>query len=126
MYPDISLSFFVTPSVQESIQMRMRENGFDNISSYIKVVALNTVPFNISPPALPSTQGATTELSIKVTSAQKERIEHNMYLCAVEEMSDFLLYVALHGVINTVIEVRSTGSLSSMLERIAAKKKANK
>jgi hypothetical protein len=39
------------------------------------------------------------------------------------DMTTYLRYVALHAVVTAVIEIRSTGSLDAMLERIAKAKK---
>ena len=40
-----------------------------------------------------------------------------------EDLTSYLQYVALHAVVTAVVEVRSTGSLDAMLERIAKAKK---
>ena len=40
-----------------------------------------------------------------------------------EDLTTYLRYVALHAVITAVLEVRSSGHLDSMLERIAASRK---
>lgn len=126
MDASITVNFKVTPSQKETIDLRLAENGFDNISEYLKIVALKTQSFNIVPSAAPSTQGATIEVGFKVTQMQKKIIEENKDACGAKELSDYLLYVALHGVITSVVEVRSTGNLDSMLDRIAKSKASNK
>ncbi|MDH5464521.1 MAG: hypothetical protein OEW60_02770 [Thiovulaceae bacterium] len=122
MDASIAINFKITPSQKETIDLRLAENGFDDISAYLKIVALKTQSFNIIPSATPSTQGATVEVGFKVTPAQKKIIEENKDASGAKDLADYLLYVALHGVITSVVEVRSTGNLNSMLDRIAKSK----
>jgi len=117
-----NINFKVTPSQKETIDLRVAENGFDDISAYLKVVALKTHAFNISP-AGSSTEEPTIELGFQVTESQQKTIEEKMNECAAKDLASYLVYVALHGVVTAVIEVRSTGGLNSMLERIAASRK---
>ena len=119
MDANINMIFKVTPSQKETIDLRVEENGFDDISAYIKVVALKTHAFNISP-AGSSTDEPTVELGFKVTEVQQTIIEDKMNESGSKDLASYLLYVALHGVVTAVIEVRSTGGLDSMLARIAA------
>jgi len=118
----ININFKVTPSQKETIDLRVAENGFDEISAYLKVVALKTHAFNISP-AGSSTDEATVELGFKVSEAQQTIIEDKINESGAKDLASYLLYVALHGVVTSVIEVRSTGGLDSMLARIAASRK---
>ena len=122
MATDININFKVTPSQKETIESRMSENGFDDISAYLKVAALKTQKFNLTS-AGESTEVASVELEFNVTQVQKEKIEENMKESACEDITTYLRYVALHAVITAVLEVRSTGHLDSMLERIAASRK---
>ena len=122
MDSSIEINFNVTPSQKDTIQLRMRENGFDDISAYIKVVALKTQAFTLKSLDA-SSQEASVELSFKVNALQKEEIEKNLKASDCEDLTSYLLYVSLHGVVTSVVEVRSTGNLDSMLERIAASKK---
>ena len=116
------ICFNVTPAQKDTIALRMAENGFDDISSYIKVAALKTESFNLTP-AGESEEEASVELCIDVTAAQKEKIQENITGSGCETFARYLQYVALHAVVGAVLEVRSTGSFDSMVERILAMKK---
>ena len=115
------IHFHVTQEQKTTIELRASENGFDEISAYLKVVALKTQPFTLTP-AGSSTGEASVELGFKVTQAQKTKIEENMKESGCEEFTDYLRYVALHAVVTAVVEVRSTGSLDDMLARITKAK----
>ena len=117
----ININFKVTPSEKETIELRVSENGFDDISSYLKVVALKTQKFTLSSAAT-SAQEGTLELGFNVTQDQKTKIEENMKESDCSDMTTYLRYVALHAVVTAVIEIRSTGSLDAMLARIAKAK----
>jgi len=114
----IDIKFKVTPSQNETIALRAAENGFDDISAYIKVVALKTQKFNVTS-AGASTQEPTVEIGFKVTPSQQSTIEENMEESNCKELTTYLRYVAMHAVVSAVVEVRSTGGLDDMLERIA-------
>lgn len=118
----INISFNVTPSQKETIESRMSENGFDELSAYLKVVALKTQTFNFTSTG-PSVQEASVELGFKVTASQKTKIEEKMKESGCEDLTTYLQHVALHGVVTAVVEIRSTGDFSSMLERIAKAKR---
>ena len=117
----IDIHFNVTPSQKETIVLRALENGFDDISAYVKVVALKTQAFSLTPAAL-STEEASVELGFKVSKSQKTKIEENMKESGCDNMTTYLQYVALHAVVTAVVEVRSTGSFDAMLARIAKAK----
>lgn len=117
MNSDIPINFKVTPSQKETILSRALENGFDEIPAYLKVVAIKIQPFNVVN-KITEIQEASEELSFKVTEAQKLRIDANMKESGSEDMTEYLLNVSLHGVVNAVVEVRSTGNLEAMLKRI--------
>jgi hypothetical protein len=117
----IDINFNVTPSQKETIDLRASENGFDDTSAYVKVVALKTQAFTLTP-AGSSTEEASVELGFKVTEAQKTKIEENMKENGCEDLTSYLKYVALHAVVTAVVEVRSTGNLDAMLARIAKAK----
>ena len=118
----IDINFNVTQEQKETIELRASENGFDDISAYVKVVALKPQAFILTP-AGSSTGGASVELGFKVTEAQKIKIEENMKESGCEDLTSYLKYVALHAVVTAVVEVRSTGNFDSMLERIAKAKR---
>lgn len=118
----IDIRFNVTPSQKDTIETRMSENGFDDLSSYLKVVALKTQAFSFTS-AGSSTEETSVELGFKVTESQKTKIEENMKENGCDDLATYLRYVALHAVVTAVVEVRSTGNLDSMLERIAKAKK---
>ncbi len=118
----IDINFNVTPSQKETIGLRALENGFDEISAYLKVVALKTQAFTLTP-AGSSTEEASVSLGFKVTESQKTKIEEKMKENGCEDLTSYLKYVALHAVVTAVVEVRSTGNFDSMLERIAKAKK---
>lgn len=117
----IDIHFNVTQEQKETIELRALENGFDDISAYLKVVALKTQAFMLTP-AGSSTGEASVELGFKVTEAQKTKIEENMKESGCEDLTSYLKYVALHAVVTAVVEVRSTGNLDAMLARIAKAK----
>ena len=118
----VNINFKVTPSQKETIALRMAENGFDEIPAYLKVVALKTQAFTPTSSAS-STQEASEELGFKVSESQKIKIEENMKESACEDLGSYLLHVALYGVVTAVVEVRSTGALDAMLQRIADSRK---
>jgi len=118
----IDINFKVTPAQKETIDLRAKENGFDDIGAYLKVVALRAQTFSISDAGL-SQEEPTVELGFAVTQLQKEILEEKMQESGAKELAEYLLYVALHGVVTSVIEIRSTGNLDSMLERIMASKR---
>ena len=118
----IDISFNVTPSQKETIELRASENGFDDLSVYLKVVALKTQAFSLTQ-AGSSTEETSVELGFKVTESQKMKIEEKMKENGCEDLTSYLKYVALHAVVTAVVEVRSTGKFDSMLERIAKAKR---
>lgn len=118
----IDINFNVTPSQKETIGLRALENGFDEISAYLKVVALKTQAFTLTP-AGSSPGEESVELGFKVTESQKMKIEEKMKENACEDLTSYLKYVALHAVVTAVVEIRSTGNFDSMLERIAKAKR---
>ncbi len=114
----MNINFKVTPSQKETIDLRVAENGFDDISSYIKVVALNVQKFTIRNPETLAEE-VSVELGFTLTEAQKTNLDRNMEESNCKDVAVYLTHVALHGVISAVIEIRSTGKLNAMLERIA-------
>lgn len=119
---NITIQFKVTSTQKETIDLRAKENAFDDSSAYLKVVALRAQTFSISDVGL-SQEEPIVELSFEVTQRQKEILEEKMQESGAKELAEYLLYVALHGVVSSVIEIRSTGNLDSMLERIMASKR---
>lgn len=117
----MNISFNVTAAQKETIESRMLENGFDDLSAYLKVAALKTQTFSLTS-AGASKQEESVELGFKVTESQKTKIEEKMKESAAENLTSYLQYVALHAVVTAVVEVRSTGSFDAMLERIAKSK----
>ena len=69
----MNINFKVTPAQKETIDLRVSENGFDDISAYLKVVALKTQTFSYTSTGS-SAQEETVELGFKVTLSQKTRI----------------------------------------------------
>jgi len=118
----MDIKFKVTPSQKETIDLRVVENGFDDISTYVKVVALKTQKFALTS-AGASTEEVTVEISFQVTESQNTKIEENMKEAGCDDLTTYLQYVALHAVVTAVVEVRSTGDLDSMLQRIANSRK---
>lgn len=116
------INFKVAPTQKESIDLRMIENGFDDIAAYLKVVALKTQAFNLTSAGL-TTEEPSIELGFEVTQSQKEKIEAKMKESGCDDLATYMRYVALHGVVTAIVEVRSTGTLNSMLERIAASRR---
>jgi len=117
----INISFNVTAAQKETIESRMSENGFDDLSAYLKVVALKTQTFSLTSAGAPK-QEESVELGFKVTESQKTKIEEKMKESGAENLTNYLQYVALHAVVTAAVEVRSTGSFDAMLERIAKSK----
>ena len=122
MNASTSICFNVTPSQKETIALRTAENGFDDISAYLKVVALKTQAFTLTS-EVSSAQEASIELSFDVTESQKAKIEENRESSGCKDLATYLRYVALHAVVTAVVEVRSTGTLDDMLKRIADSRK---
>lgn len=116
------IHFTVTPSQKETIDLRVSENGFDDISAYVKVVALKTDSFNVTP-AGSLNEEPTIEIGFDVTLPQKTVIEEKAKASGSKDIAEYLQYVSLHAVISSTIEIRSTGSLDDMLKRIADRKK---
>lgn len=114
----MNIKFKVTPSQKETIDLRAQENGFDDISSYIKVAALKMRKFIIRNPET-SDEEASVELGFTLTESQKITLDKNMQESDCKDIAVYLTHVALHSVISAVIEIRSTGKLDAMLERIA-------
>ena len=116
-----TINFKVSPSQKETIDKRALENGFDDIFAYIKVVALKTEVFTHTP-AGSLGEEETIDMKISVTPSQKTTIEDKMKASGAKDLGTYLQYVALHAVVSSVIEIRSTGNLDEMLKRIAASK----
>lgn len=116
------INFKVTPSQKETIDKRVLENGFDDISTYVKVVALKTDTFNHTP-AGSLTEEESIDLGFDVTPSQRKILEEKTKASGSKDLATYLQYVALHAVISSTIEIRSTGSLDDMLQRIANSKK---
>lgn len=117
----VNIRFNVTPAQKETIDSRVSENGFTDISEYLKVVSLKTGSFNVTP-AGASAEEASVELGFKVTESEKVKLEDKAKESGAETLADYLLYIALHAVVSAVVEIRSTGSFDSMVARIAAAK----
>jgi hypothetical protein len=114
----MNINFKVTPSQKETIDSRVQENGFDDITNYIKVVALKMQKFTIRTPE-ESSEEASVEIGFTLSEAQKITLDKNMEESNCKDLSIYLTHVALHSVISAVIEIRSSGKLNAMLERIA-------
>lgn len=121
MNTPITISFKVTPTQKETIDLRAAENGFDDASAYLKVVALKTQSFNLTSAGAATGEGS-VELGFKVTQSEKMKLEEKMKESECETLTSYLRYVALHAVVTAVVEVRSTGDFDDMLKRIAASK----
>jgi hypothetical protein len=117
MDTSIDINFKVTALQKQNIESRAFENGFDDISSYIKVAALKTQEFKRNS-AEEAIGAASVSLGFKATQAQIEKIEENMQKSDCEDLTSYLLHVSQHAVMNAVIEIRSTGGLDDMLSRI--------
>lgn len=116
------ICFNVTPTQKETIDLRVEENGFDDIASYVKVVALKTEEFNLTP-AGDDINDASVEICFEVTQTQKTKLDEKVTGSGCETLARYVQHVALHAVVGAVLEVRSTGNFDSMVERILAKKK---
>jgi len=122
MDTSIDINFKVTAAQKAKIHSRAFENGFDDLSAYLKVAALRTQEFKLTTEEA-STSEASIEIGFSATQAQIEKIEENMKNSNCEDLSTYLTYVALHALVTAVIEVRSTGGLDDMLKRIADSRK---
>ena len=117
-----SIVLEVTPSQKETLELRACENGFDSVSSYLKVLALRIDSFIFS--ALDATaQEKSFTFSFDVDVTQKEKIDKKVQESNAQTLEEYLLYIGLYGIINATVEIRSSGTLDSMLERIAQSKK---
>ncbi|MBC8237017.1 MAG: hypothetical protein H8E76_02190 [Helicobacteraceae bacterium] len=121
----MNINFKVTPSQKETINLRMAENGFDEISAYLKVIALKTQAFKLTSAGL-SSEEASIELGFEVSESQKINLEEKMKESDCEDIETYCKYVALHAVVYAVVEVRSTGDLDAMLKRITDARQAKK
>jgi len=121
----MDITFKVTPSQKETIDSRMLENGFDEISAYLKVIALKTQAFKLTSAGL-SSEEASIELGFKVSQAQKLNIEEKMKESDCQDIQTYCKYVALHAVVYAIVEVRSTGDFDAMLKRITQSRSPNK
>ncbi len=101
----MNINFKVTPSQKKTIDLRVAENGFDDISSYIKVVALNVQKFTIRNPETLAEE-VSVELGFTLTEAQKTNLDRNMEESNCKDVAVYLTHVALYGVISAVIEIR--------------------
>jgi len=117
----IKIAFKVSPAQKEKIDARVFENGFDDLSVYLKVAALKTQKFTPSSAGM-SEGEPSIELSFKATQAQIEKIEANWQESECKDLQSYLQYVSLHAVMTAVIEVRSSGGLDDMLSRIVKNK----
>lgn len=117
-----SIVLEVTPSQKETLELRACENGFVSVSSYLKVLALRIDSFIFS--ALDATaQEKSFTFSFDVDVTQKEKIDKKVQESNAQTLEEYLLYIGLYGIINATVEIRSSGTLDSMLERIAQSKK---
>ncbi|QSZ41267.1 hypothetical protein GJV85_03790 [Sulfurimonas aquatica] len=105
---------------KESIALRADENGFDTISSYIKVVGLKSPVHEIKP--IEAIGLASIEVSIEVTAEQKEIIEKKAKESNCDDINTYLKFMALNALFMLTVEVRSSGKLDDMLSRIANQK----
>ncbi len=122
MHTDMkTIQCFLTSSQKDTMLTRAAENGFDNISTYLKVIALQTQDFKISPAGL-SDETPDIEYTFEVNPSQLEKIEAKAEQSGAKDVSTYVTYAALHAVVTAVVEVRSTGSFDDMLQRIAALK----
>jgi len=121
----VNIKFLVTPAQKETIDLRALENGFDEVAAYLKIVALKTQTFTMAQVDV-SAHKASIELRFKVTQSQKTKIEENMSESGCKDLTSYLQYVALHGVVTALVEVRSTGNLDAMLKRITDSRKPSK
>lgn len=117
-----SIVLSVTPSQIQTIRLRAKENGFDEIAAYLKVLALRTDSFVLSP-INSSDEVPSVEISFSVDEIERAKIEKKVQDSSAKSLEEYLLYIALYGIVNTTVEIRSSGSLDSMLERIAQSKK---
>ncbi|NOR54608.1 MAG: hypothetical protein GQ531_00220 [Sulfurovum sp.] len=122
MNTSIDIRFNVSPADKETIELRADENGFDDIASYVKVVALKADTFVCNPTGATDQESA-VEISFKVSPTQKTKLDDKMKEAGAETLTDYLCYVALHAVVGAVVEIRSTGSFDAMVARIMAAKK---
>ena len=122
MDTSIDIRFNVSPADKETIELRVAENGFDDISSYVKVVALKAETFVCNPAGTTSEENS-VEIAFKVTPTQKTKLDEHMKEAGAQTLTDYLCYVSLHAVVGAVVEIRSTGSFDEMVARIMAAKK---
>lgn len=116
-----TIQCLMSPSQLQTIQTRAQENGFDDVAVYLKVTALKTQAFKISPAGMENETSSET-IDFNVNEAERAKIEELAKESGSETISQYVIYAALHAVVTAVVEVRSTGSFDDMLQRIAAKK----
>lgn len=117
-----SISFKVTPSEMSAMQHRAHENGFESVASFMKLVALRSSKYKVT--AEKSTvEKQSQSITIKVTAEQKEIMEKKAKEGDSEDLVTYLKFITLNAVVTVTVEVRSSGKLDSMLERIAKSRK---
>ncbi|MDQ7044797.1 MAG: hypothetical protein Q9M32_02660 [Sulfurimonas sp.] len=112
-----TINFKVTPEEETTIRSRMIENGFDEISAYLKVIALKTQAFALLQTGTFASD-ADVELEFQVSEGQKKIILEKMKENKCEDLDMYCKYVALHSIVSATVEVRSTGDIDDMLKRI--------
>ncbi|PHQ88861.1 MAG: hypothetical protein COB42_07970 [Sulfurimonas sp.] len=115
----VKINFSVTPSQEVIMQQRARENGFESLEAYLKVVAVKAPVCKVMPEQ-PTTEKETLCIDFEVSAEQKAQMQEKLKGSDTNDLSAYLKYVALNALVNIVVEVRSTGNLDAMLQRIAS------
>ena len=120
----VNIDFTVTQSQKVVLDQRARDNNFESLSAYLKVVASKS-PLCKVMPSQPTTEQDSIKVTFKVTPEQKAQMEQRSKESGCEEFLDYVKYIALNALLAVTIEVRSAGNMDDMVGRIMKKRKAS-
>jgi len=117
----VDINFQVTPSQNTVLEQRARDNGFETLNAYLRVVASKS-PLCKVMPEQPTTEQDSIQISFKVTPEQKAQMEQRTKESGCDDLIKYVKYVALNALLSVTIEVRSAGSMDDMVQRIMNKR----
>lgn len=114
----ITINFKVTPTEKKSMEHRAHENGFEELASFIKLVALKSSKYKVKS-SLPTVEKSSETITIKATEEQKAIMQRKAKEGDSDNLENYLKFITLNAVVTVSVEVRSSGKLDDMLSRIA-------
>jgi len=121
----VDISFKVTPSQNTVLEQRARDNGFENLTAYLRVVASKS-PLCKVMPKQPTTEQDSVQITFEVTPEQKAQMEQRTKESGGDDLITYVKYVALNALLAVTIEVRSAGNMDDMVQRIMNKRTSSK